>query len=329
MSDSGFFLSFLLIIVVLAVMGYNNDSKDMSRTFSSDSTSTTAQTSHTTTQHSWETPSLEAPRETTQIQTLSPSQVEARVASIYRDLDTLKEDIRKAKLWSPVSPYKGTVSLRAGNVYDENPDREYLILSMAANVTTTIDISKWYVRSYVTGEVGLIPNGDRILENWQNPEEEPIVLRQGEAAYLITGKSPISGSFKENACIGYLAKEETFFPSLSQSCPYPREELKRFGANIDLDNDKCYAFVDSLASCTEPDEETYTRSKVGGACRDFIEDTFTYKDCVRLHRYDPYFSRESAYWHIYLDERYELWRPRREIIQLIDGNDRIVDVIEY
>jgi hypothetical protein len=260
---------------------------------------------------------------------LTPSQVEAKVASLYKKLDALKEDIRTLTLSSPESPYKNTVKLSRGNVSDEDPDREYLLLSVNGRATSSVNISNWYVRSYVTDEVALIPNGDRILARWRNPEENPIVLGPGEKAYLITGKSPINGSFKENMCSGYLREHEDFYPSLSSSCPNPRQEFERYGSHIKLDNDKCYAYIESLKSCTEPDEETYTRSKVGNACRAFIEDTFSYPNCIRLHRYDPYFSRVNDSWHIYLDERTDLWRPKREIIQLMDEYDRVVAVIEY
>ncbi len=274
------------------------------------------------------TPSYEAPPSPPPTP-LTPTQVEDKVASIYRDLDRLENEIRTLKLWSPESPYKDKVQLSTGNVYDEDPDREYLLLSVNGSGTSSITISNWYIRSYVTDEVALIPNGDRILPKWRNPEDNPIVLSPGETAYLVTGESPIDGSFKENMCSGYLREHEDFYPSLSTSCPSPREEFDRFATNIELDNDKCYAYIESLQSCIEPDESTYTRSKVGSSCRAFIEDTFSYPNCVRLHRYDPYFSRTSHYWHIYLDERNELWRPKREIIQLMDENDRVVDVIEY
>lgn len=331
MKDAGFFVAFFAVIIFLAVMSAQRDTENVSGGPAEQSSATDSDTEtypESTNGGSSPSPVYEAPAPQTE-PALTEAQMEQRVASLYNDLNRLKEDVRVAKLTSPESPYKGLVNLTQSNAYTDDPDREYLTLSVNWSASTPINISNWYVRSYVTDEVALIPQGDRYLLNWRNPNEEPIVLGPGESAYLITGKSPIDGSFKENMCSGYIAKEEDFFPSLSQSCPYPRDEMKRFGTNIDLDDDECYTFVESLSSCTEPDEDTYTRRKVGSACQKFIENTFNYRDCVRLHRYDPYFSRQGTYWHVYLGERNELWRPRREIIQLMDENDRVVDVVEY
>lgn len=326
MSDLGFFAAFFVGILVLAIVAGGSGNG----IFSDTSTSTpprhetvltspeTARSSNTT---SGNTSQSATPK-------LTSAQVEEKVAAIYRDLDRLKEDLRKAKLHTPESPYHAMVSLQTGNVYDTNPDREYLTLRAESANASGIDISKWYLRSYVTETTADIPDGDRTLLSWRRPVPSPIVLLPGESAYLVTGFSPINTSFKENMCTGYLNDEEHFYPSLYEQCPYPKDELKRFGNKIELDNDRCYTFIESLSSCTEPAEERYTRSSVGGACSVFIANTFNYADCVRLHRYDPYFDR-NGYWHIYLGEHDELWRPQREIIQLIDEQDRVVSVIEY
>jgi hypothetical protein len=103
--------------------------------------------------------------------------------------------------------------------------------------------------------------------------------------------------------------------------------MERYG-NIKLDNDECYAFVQQIGSCNVPTDEQIDKADIGGACLRFALNTLNYNDCVSLHRYDPYFEREG-YWHIYLDERNELWRREREIIRLMDADDRVIDVLEY
>jgi len=259
--------------------------------------------------------------------TLTPQQIEDRVASIYNQLNTLKREVRAAILQEPVSPYAGKVELSSGSVYSTDPDQEYLMIRSGYNNTEAIPISNWYLESYVTKERAAIPDGDRLMTSWGSPSLEPILLGANETAYLITGESPIDVSFHENMCTGYLNDEETFYPSLGERCPYPKAEMERFG-NIKLDNDKCYDFVERISSCSVPTDEQIDAANISGVCLRFVENTFNYNDCVGLHRYDPYFERDG-YWRIYLDKRSELWRPKREIIRLMDENDRVIDVIEY
>jgi hypothetical protein len=259
---------------------------------------------------------------------MTPAEIERSVADIYKKLDALEADMREAQLREPASPYHTMVTLRRGNVYADDPEQEYLVLQADRQNTSDIPISHWYLESYVTGERAFIPDGTRILEKWRSPIESAIYLPPGETAYLVTGDSPIDTSFRENMCTGYLAYEGDFVPGLRRSCPRPADELERFGDTIDLDNDECYEYIERLGTCVTPEEETYTRAKIGGACSTFVEHTFNYNDCVLLHRYDPFFARDG-YWRVYLGERDALWRDEREIIRLMDEEDRVISVIEY
>lgn len=329
MNGFGFFLGFFALIVVLAVTVGGNENRNTTKDVGSATSSETQIRNNTKVTESepvYTAPTNQSSQETTK--PLTPREVENKVAQIYRTLDALREDIREATLRSPASPYAGKVTLRGGNVYGEDPDKEYLVIRAELKNASAIDISKWYVESYVTGETAYIPDGDRLMERWRSPDEEPIRLEPGETAYLMTGESPIDTSFRENMCTGYLTAERTFTPSLGRRCPSPRSELERFGTDIALDNDKCYDFIEKLSSCTTPDEELYARSKVGGTCSLFVENTFSHDACVRLHRYDPYFARDG-YWRVYLNERNELWRSEREIIRLMDENDAVIAVLEY
>ncbi len=328
MKDLGPFLGLFVVIIIMAAV-VSQDGKGIFDTTSSSTPGYTQGTNAPSTEPSYTSPqSTGASQSGTQTQpALSPREVEEKVAAIYRELDQLEAKLREARLREPVSPYKNKVSLSQGSVYTSDPDKEYLMLRAESGDTTGVDISNWYLESYVTGEKASLPEGDRIIEAWRSPQSEPIVLLPGESAYLITGDSPIDTSFRENMCTGYLNDQKTFYPSLTRSCPYPMDELKRYG-KIDLDNDRCYDFVERLGTCTTPDDETYTRSKVGSVCSTFIENTFNHNDCVALHRYDPFFARDG-YWRIYLEERTDLWREKREIIRLMDENDAVISVIEY
>lgn len=326
----GFFIAFFALIIFLAIYTTNNDGifSDMSTSTPSYATGRSAeeQTLSSGSSSGGSGSSYSAPQPAPAPK-LTPQQIEDRVAQIYRDLDNLREDVRKALLREPVSPYRDKVTLSSGSVYDTNPDREYLMLRADYNNPDAIAISHWYLESYVTKQRSALPNGRRLMTSSRSPASEEIFLKPGESAYIITGESPIHNSFHENICTGYLNREYTFSPSLGERCLYPREEMKRFG-DIKLDNDTCYDFVERMNSCRTPSDEDLSEAKLTRGCKKFIEDTFNYNDCVSLHRYDPYFERDG-YWHIYLGEPFELWRPKREIIRLMDEQDRVIDVIEY
>ncbi len=258
---------------------------------------------------------------------LTPKEIEEKVARIYRELDTLTEELRVAKLQEPVSPYAGTIDLRASNARDINPDTEYLSLRANAQNTTTINISNWYLESYVTEEHAALPQGDRSMDRWRHPEPHDIFLEPGEDAYILTTESPINTSFHENMCTGYIAQSKTIYPGLVNSCPRPMDEMKRF-AHIPLDDDSCYDFIERIYTCTTPTDDAIDDADLSRACIRLIETTLDYDSCVERHKNDPYFD-DTGFWHIYLGEDDDLWREEREIIRLMDENDRVIDVIEY
>ncbi len=259
----------------------------------------------------------------TQQEQLTPQEMENRVAELYQQLDELKGAEREKKLWGTPSPYRDFVELSAGNTWSTDPETEYLTLRTSWSGTNSLTISDWYLESYVTDERAGIPQGDRIIEKWRSPSFEDIILTPGEEALIITGDSPLDTSFRENICTGYLNEEEDFIPQLGTRCVSPMDELERYG-RIKLDNDKCYDFVEQLGTCQIPDDSDVPR----GSCTSFSDDTFNYNSCVQNHRNDPFFTRDG-YWYVYLGRNDELWRSEREIIRLIDENNRVVDVLEY
>ena len=321
----GFFLVFFGVIIFLAIF-----SRDGSTIFpkmdplTATSTPSTAQNTPTGGGNTRTTISTQT---TPPQPKLTDREVESRLESLYRELDSLKEDLREAKLREPVSPYAGMVELGSGNARDTDPAREYLTLRAASGNTKGVNISPWYLESYVTEEVAAIPRGDRVLTKWRSPVLADIMLLPGESAYLVSDYSPINASFHENACTGYLTNEKTFYPSLGYRCPSPMNELKRVGT-IQLDDDECYDFVERMRSCVVPDEDTYDDADLGGACRRFLDQNFGYNNCVAAHVRDPFFD-DVGDWHIYLGRDENLWRSEREIIQLKDENGLVVDVIEY
>ncbi len=254
---------------------------------------------------------------------LSTQEAESRIALLYDSLKELRVSEREKKLWGTPSPYRDLVELRTGDVGSKDPDSEYLVLRVNGDSTQSIPISDWYLESYVSDNRVGIPQGNRVIEKWRSPKFEDIRIAPNEEALLITGDSPIDVSFRENICTGYLTEEEDFIPQLSNQCPRPLDELEAYG-RIQLDNDRCYEFIERLGTCEVPDDKDIP----GGRCTTFVEDTFNYNDCVSLHKNEPFFARDG-YWYVYFGRSKELWRTEREIIRLIDEHNQVVDVLEY
>jgi hypothetical protein len=323
-SGMGFFVGFFALIIFAALFSQGGNSLLPEQNSGS---STTPSTAYTPSSNEPTRTTISNPEVTPPPPRLSDREVESRLDSLYRELNSLKEDLREAKLREPVSPYAGKVELESGNARDTNPEHEYLFLRASSGNTKGINVSPWYLESYVTDEVAAIPRGDRTIVKWRSPVLEDIVLLPGETAYVLTDYSPIDVSFHENRCTGYLREEETFYPSLYSQCPTPMDELKRVGT-INLDDDKCYDFVERMQSCTVPDDDAIDSARLTGACRKFLDQNFGYNNCVAEHANDPYFD-DVGEWHIYLGRDENLWRSERDIIQLKDENGLIVDVIEY
>jgi len=105
------------------------------------------------------------------------------------------------------------------------------------------------------------------------------------------------------------------------------DDMEEF-ANIKLDDDRCYDFVESLRACEYVDLDDIDEADLGGRCRTFLDESLNYDGCVANHKNDRSFG-DVGDWRIYFDRRTELWRHEREIIRLMDGEDRVIDVVEY
>lgn len=313
------------IMILLIVMAMNGTTLVGSLT--SSSTPPAIENTHYTTM-SYET-SLSAPSYESSYQSprLSNEEIEDRLAVLFREVDSLEAKLREQKLWEPESPYRGMASLSQGNVWEKDPDAEYLVLDATYSNSTDIPISDWYVESYVTEERTALPEGARLLESTWSRNDAPIFLAPGERAYLMTRDTPLNVSFHENICTGYLTSEISFSPSLYRQCPSPMSEMLDYG-KIKLDNDACYDYVERLPYCTTIDTDDAIDAGVGSSCRRFIETHLNYNSCVKNHKHEPRFDNVGS-WYIYLDRNEKLWRTEREIIRLMDGEDRVITVLKY
>jgi len=332
-NSMGIFVAFFGGIFVLWLITHGGDTGGLFGTASSSPLFTVGSTTISEGAPYYQEVPLPEPT-TSQPPPLSPQEVEAGLSNAYQRVGQLKADMADAKLWGNPSPYRDAVVLSNSNAASTDPETEYLMLYSYAN--EPVDISGWRLESVVTGKTVYIPFGARLPRGGRISDTGRILLDRGESAYLVTGESPIGVSFHENKCTGYLAEFQDFYPSLPHQCPSPLDEMHAFG-NIDLDNDRCYDFVQTLSSCRIVDADKAVM-RISASCREFVENELTYSACVANHKTDPYFYQGA--WHIFFEKERDrdrdeddtsddLWRSEREIIRLLDDTGKTVSVLTY
>lgn len=206
----------------------------------------------------------------------------------------------------------------------QSANEEYLTLRASRGNAGPIAISGWTLKSALTGRSATIPNGTRVPQTGSVNYEEPILLYPGEEAIVVSGRSPIGVSFKENRCTGYLSQFQQFNPSLSTQCPRPDAELSFATSNVGNDN-RCLSYLEGMSRCRI--ETSPLPDDLSSDCRNFIATHITYNGCVANHKNEPTFLGKT--WRVYLRFDQTLWKERREVIKLLDGVGKTVDVFTY
>ncbi len=242
------------------------------------------------------------------------------------DLKDLEEQLKDARVFGEVSPYRGQVTLSrsSSGARATNSRDEYIAIQHTGRTDEDIYISGWQVVSVATGNRAIIPLGTKTIRTGQLNQTAAIALSSGDDAILTSGRSPTGLSFKENMCTGYLEQNQTFEPGLSNSCPAPDEEFETYYANA-LSDDACYEYItDELDQCVA---QSNPPRRLSSGCRSFVEDRLSYNGCVNTHQYESDFSEDT--WRIYLGSSKELWKQERESIKLLDAQGKTVDLITY
>ncbi len=329
MGEKGFFIVFGIVILAMFIQGINGNLTATNTTNNFATNPTTENTAGNTTTNRNNTPSTirqgsVAAKPTPQ---KSNEEVKVELEKLYDELWELEQKVDKAQRRQPTSRYAGQVTFSATRV-NRTPEQEYLTL-VNTNRNTSIDISDWYLESYVTEKRVAIPDGVLVYKaGGSSNRTVPVILQPSQRAYLVTGESPLNVSFRENSCFGYLSRETTFYPRINTQCERPIELMDRYAENIALDDDGCYAFVSRISSCTTVEDDAVGFSKLSGSCRNFIEKTFSYNNCVAQFSQFTTFD-DSNDWYLYFNKDESQWRGVREIIRLRDEFDDIVAVIEY
>ena len=224
------------------------------------------------------------------------------------------------------STYRGAITL-THSVYGagaSNPDNEYLELSVPQNAGVPVDITGWTIMSDATGAGSVIPQGTEVVSSGIVNPVQDIVLEPGQRALLISGQSPIGGSFRENKCIGYFSSFQKFTPQLPQNCPAPSDELSSLYGTGYIRDAACIDYVNTLSRCQVALSPPVS---VSGACQTFLIKYLNYNGCVDQHRSDADFFGNT--WRVYLGRTASIWRTQHEVVKLLDKQGNTVDAFSY
>lgn len=231
--------------------------------------------------------------------------------------------------FSAVSPYRDTVSLSSyvSNAGSSDATTEYVQLSVASDAAASVDITGWMLKSDATGRTEVIPKGTMVLTSGIVNATSDILLAPGDRAVIVSGRSPVGASFRENKCIGYLENFQEFIPSLPTGCPAAGDELSVRYATHYLQDPDCIDYTDSLSPCEIPARSAST--EFTRTCQDFVETYLYYNGCVDAHESDADF--DGTVWRIYLGRTATkpLWRERHEVVELLDKSGKTVDAFSY
>lgn len=221
------------------------------------------------------------------------------------------------------SVYKGQVRLAYVNK-SNNASQEFITIQATSPLASPINITGWTLVSTSSGVTIPIPKATKLFFADSQNSEEDVYLTGGEVVYLTTGYSPNGASFKVNKCAGYLSQFQTWNPSLSYSCPAPRNEDTSSIPRSPV-NDACLDYIEYMPQCriqteTLPLNWTYE-------CTNFIYSKINYPSCVNAHKGDKDFYQNE--WRIFLKRSAPIWKDRRETIVLYDKAGKIVDILRY
>lgn len=211
-----------------------------------------------------------------------------------------------------------------GSMYkakETDTNKEYIEIKLSSKSKSKILLSGLRLK----GDYGLdLSIGEGVYLYWPGitNTEEPIFLEPGGVAIITTGQSPIGYSFRVNKCTGYFEQFQDFYPSLSKDCIYPKDEDLPSGQG-GLD-DECLDYIDTLSRCEAVESmPEYLSSQ----CQEYVSTKINYKSCVETHRNDSDFYENE--WRIFLNRNEEMWKEKRETIELFDQSGNLIKSISY
>lgn len=226
---------------------------------------------------------------------------------------------------SGMSPLRGKLQIVSVQP-NKSAQQEYITVQASSQNTKAIKITRLTVKSGVSLISHKIPRAWKLpFPEYTGGGEEDVTLRPGEQAYIISGRSPNGQSFQLNKCTGYFEQGMNFVPSLPLNCPRPVDDPLPLPPNAL--SDACYDYLTTLESCRVPPSSVPTGLRADGSCQTHIFNKINYNQCVTYYKNDRDFFQGE--WHLYLDRSTRLWRDRREVVQLLDEDGKLISAWVY
>ncbi len=198
---------------------------------------------------------------------------------------------------------------------ETDEDKEYLTLNAYGSVPT----AGWKLVSKKTGRGVPFPQAAELPQSGRVNVLSPITFEAGDTAIIVSGRSPIGISFKENKCTGYFEERQDFRPPLTQACPTAYQEYERF---YDDEDERCLAYLRTIPYCASE-----ASGSASASCEAFAQDYLNYNGCVDAHENDSDF--EGRTWRLFLGQGSELWQKSGETVLLLDAEGKVVSEFSY
>ena len=89
-------------------------------------------------------------------------------------------------------------------------------------------------------------------------------------------------------------------------------------------DDDCWNYIERLPRCEIP---LNLPLDMQSECRTYLTSKVNYNACLDAHKNDGDFYKQE--WRVFLGREQELWKNKREIIELLDSEGKLVDVYTY
>lgn len=228
------------------------------------------------------------------------------------------------KLKNAPSGASGTVTFNAlYGAQATDPSKEFIEIQANQSNQKPLTISGWRIQSMKTGRMAVIGTAIETPMTGQGGTPGAVVLRPGERAEIVTGRSPIGVSFRLNKCSGYLGQFQNFTPALAPLCPSAVGELYASGGQLSAEK-ACVTAAAKIGPCRAL---TGPPTNVSASCGQFLTRTLSYNSCVQLHRNDADFRQNE--WRIYEGNTSELWVSTGDTLVLLDQRGQLVSSTSY
>lgn len=309
-SDLQWFFGFILVVVVLAYMGW---SAHKGGSLFSPATSTIA------VQYDSNAGATQLPIQKTQEQEIAD-----QIKQAQTEVTKLQGQVKQAEADANASPLRGKLAI-ASLSRGANAASEYVLIQAASENIASVQLTGLTLKSAVSHLAVTIPKAWRLPYPGGVGEGDVVLLAPGERAVITTGYSPNGMSFRLNRCTGFFAQSTSFTPSLPRECPSPVQELSPDDA-AQL-SEACIDYISYFPSCTTASSSLPPSFQKDGNCQTYVSRKISYGRCVALHRNEPGFYRGE--WRIYLNRGETLWKARREVVELLDTDGKFISAYSY